>query len=129
MKARQADNAIDYIKKHAKGDKPFFMDVNFMKMHNRQQPAQYERERRLKAVCLSSYRFGPPRHGRPFLRDRDRITGTPVVKKKVHSSADASAGRRLYAALTASRKRLTSPSRRWAWPRINAVGSTASWGR
>jgi arylsulfatase len=31
---RQADSAIDYIKKHAKDDKPFFMDVNFMKMHN-----------------------------------------------------------------------------------------------
>ena len=31
---RQADYAIDYIKKHAKDDKPFFMDVNFMKMHN-----------------------------------------------------------------------------------------------
>ena len=31
---RQADNAVDYIKRHAKGDKPFFMDVNFIKMHN-----------------------------------------------------------------------------------------------
>ena len=31
---RQADYAIDYIKKHAKDSKPFFMDVNFMKMHN-----------------------------------------------------------------------------------------------
>jgi arylsulfatase A-like enzyme len=31
---RQADYAIDYIKKHAKDAKPFFMDVNFMKMHN-----------------------------------------------------------------------------------------------
>jgi len=31
---RQADFAIEYIKKHAKDDKPFFMDVNFMKMHN-----------------------------------------------------------------------------------------------
>lgn len=31
---RQADSAIEYIKKHAKDDKPFFMDVNFMKMHN-----------------------------------------------------------------------------------------------
>jgi arylsulfatase len=30
----QADNAINYIKQHAKGDKPFFMDVNFLKMHN-----------------------------------------------------------------------------------------------
>ena len=36
---RQADNAIDYIKKHAKDDKPFFMDVNFMKMHNPNNPA------------------------------------------------------------------------------------------
>src|SRR5215813_8563638 len=31
---RQTDYAIDYIKKHAKDAKPFFMDVNFMKMHN-----------------------------------------------------------------------------------------------
>ena len=31
---RQADYAVEYIKKHAKDDKPFFMDVNFMKMHN-----------------------------------------------------------------------------------------------
>jgi arylsulfatase len=36
---RQADNAIEYIKKHAKGDKPFFMNVNFMKMHNPNNPA------------------------------------------------------------------------------------------
>ena len=31
---RQADYAVEYIKKHAKDEKPFFMDVNFMKMHN-----------------------------------------------------------------------------------------------
>ena len=31
---RQADSAIEYIKRHAKDDKPFFLDVNFMKMHN-----------------------------------------------------------------------------------------------
>jgi len=36
---RQADNAIGYIKQHAKDDKPFFMDVNFMKMHNPNNPA------------------------------------------------------------------------------------------
>ena len=30
----QAANAVDYIKAHANGDKPFFMDVNFLKMHN-----------------------------------------------------------------------------------------------
>jgi len=36
---RQADSAIEYIKAHAKGDKPFFMDVNFMKMHNPNNPA------------------------------------------------------------------------------------------
>jgi len=29
---------IEYIKQHAKGDKPFFMDVNFMKMHNPNNP-------------------------------------------------------------------------------------------
>jgi hypothetical protein len=33
------DFAIDYIKKHAKDDKPFFMDVNFMHMHNPTNPA------------------------------------------------------------------------------------------
>jgi len=31
---RQTDSAVDYIKQNAKGDKPFFMDVNFIKMHN-----------------------------------------------------------------------------------------------
>lgn len=31
---RQTDSAIDYIKRHAKGDKPFFVDINFIKMHN-----------------------------------------------------------------------------------------------
>jgi arylsulfatase A-like enzyme len=31
---RQTDSAIDYIKQHARSDKPFFMDVNFIKMHN-----------------------------------------------------------------------------------------------
>ncbi|MFG1418415.1 arylsulfatase [Xanthobacter sp. V0B-10] len=31
---RQTKNAVEYIKAHAKSDKPFFMDVNFMKMHN-----------------------------------------------------------------------------------------------
>ncbi|MBV9290241.1 MAG: arylsulfatase [Hyphomicrobiales bacterium] len=31
---RQRDSAIQYIKDHAKGDKPFFMDINFIKMHN-----------------------------------------------------------------------------------------------
>src|SRR5262245_30735648 len=36
---RQTDNAIEYIKKHAKDAKPFFMDVNFMKMHNPNNPA------------------------------------------------------------------------------------------
>jgi arylsulfatase len=36
---RQADNAVEYIKKHAKDGKPFFMDVNFMKMHNPNNPA------------------------------------------------------------------------------------------
>ena len=36
---QQTDSAIDYIKQHAKSDKPFFMDVNFMKMHNPNNPA------------------------------------------------------------------------------------------
>jgi arylsulfatase A-like enzyme len=31
---RQRDSAIAYIKDHAKRDKPFFMDINFIKMHN-----------------------------------------------------------------------------------------------
>ena len=31
---RQTDSAFAYIKQHAKSDKPFFMDVNFIKMHN-----------------------------------------------------------------------------------------------
>jgi arylsulfatase A-like enzyme len=31
---RQTESAINYIKQHAKDAKPFFMDVNFIKMHN-----------------------------------------------------------------------------------------------
>jgi arylsulfatase len=31
---RQSAAAVDYIKQHSKGGKPFFMDVNFIKMHN-----------------------------------------------------------------------------------------------
>jgi arylsulfatase len=31
---RQMQNAVDYIKQQAKSGKPFFMDVNFIKMHN-----------------------------------------------------------------------------------------------
>ncbi len=31
---RQTDSAVAYIKAHAKDNKPFFMDVNFIKMHN-----------------------------------------------------------------------------------------------
>src|SRR6201987_1273782 len=35
---RQTDSAIEYINKHAKDSKPFFMDVNFMKMHQPTSP-------------------------------------------------------------------------------------------
>jgi arylsulfatase A-like enzyme len=35
---RQTDSAIAYIKQHAKESKPFFMDVNFMKMHQPTSP-------------------------------------------------------------------------------------------
>jgi arylsulfatase len=31
---RQTDSAVGYIKQHAKDTKPFFMDINFIKMHN-----------------------------------------------------------------------------------------------
>jgi arylsulfatase len=34
MDERMADNAVAYIKEHANKDKPFFIDVNFIKMHN-----------------------------------------------------------------------------------------------
>ena len=36
---RQANSAVEYIKAHAHSGKPFFMDVNFMKMHNPNIPA------------------------------------------------------------------------------------------
>ena len=36
---RQTDSAIEYIKKHASDSKPFFMDCNFIKMHNPNNPA------------------------------------------------------------------------------------------
>src|SRR5271170_2778241 len=35
---RQTDSAIAYIKQHDKDSKPFFMDVNFMKMHQPTSP-------------------------------------------------------------------------------------------
>src|SRR5260370_6404592 len=31
---RQTDSAVAYIKDHAKSAKPFFLDINFIKMHN-----------------------------------------------------------------------------------------------
>jgi arylsulfatase A-like enzyme len=34
MDERMADYAVTYIKEHAKSGKPFFMDVNWIKMHN-----------------------------------------------------------------------------------------------
>jgi arylsulfatase A-like enzyme len=34
MDERMADYAVAYIKEHAKSGKPFFMDVNWIKMHN-----------------------------------------------------------------------------------------------
>jgi hypothetical protein len=34
MDERMADYAVAYIKQHAKSGKPFFMDVNWIKMHN-----------------------------------------------------------------------------------------------
>jgi len=36
----QTKNAVAYIQEHADGDKPFFMHVNFMKMHNPTIPAK-----------------------------------------------------------------------------------------
>jgi len=35
---RQTDSAVAYIKQHAKDSKPFFVDVNFMKMHQPTSP-------------------------------------------------------------------------------------------
>ncbi len=40
MDERQTDSAVAYIKQHAKSGKPFFMDVNFIKMHNPTNPAR-----------------------------------------------------------------------------------------
>ena len=37
---RQTESAISYIKQHAKDSKPFFMDVNFMAVHNPTQPSK-----------------------------------------------------------------------------------------
>ncbi len=39
MDVRQTDSAVAYIKEHSKTGKPFFMDVNFIKMHNPTNPA------------------------------------------------------------------------------------------
>jgi arylsulfatase len=37
---RQTETAINYIKQHAKDSKPFFMDINFMKMHQFNRPSK-----------------------------------------------------------------------------------------
>ena len=37
---RQTGYAVEYIKKHANDSEPFFMDVNFMKMHQPTRPAK-----------------------------------------------------------------------------------------
>ncbi len=37
---RQTNSAVGYIRQHAKDDKPFFMDINFMKMHQPTRPAK-----------------------------------------------------------------------------------------
>lgn len=37
---QQADSAVEYIKAHAKSDKPFFMDVNFMAQHQPTSPSK-----------------------------------------------------------------------------------------
>ena len=36
----QTESAVAYIKKHAKDDKPFFMDINFMKFHQPNNPSK-----------------------------------------------------------------------------------------
>ncbi|MGB5294159.1 MAG: arylsulfatase, partial [Thermoanaerobaculia bacterium] len=36
---RQTDSAVAYIREHANDDQPFFMDVNFMKLHQPTRPA------------------------------------------------------------------------------------------
>ena len=36
---KQTDSAVEYIKQHAHDDKPFFMDVNFMAMHEPTEPS------------------------------------------------------------------------------------------
>jgi arylsulfatase A-like enzyme len=36
---RQTDSAVAYIKEHAHSGKPFFIDINFIKMHNPNNPA------------------------------------------------------------------------------------------
>ena len=38
--AQQTQSAIDYIMEHYKDDEPFFMDVNFMKFHNPNNPSK-----------------------------------------------------------------------------------------
>ena len=64
---RQTDSAVAYIKQHAKDDKPFFMDVNFMKMHNPTNPAPVQgqvKARQLLRLDAGTRRQHRPRHGR-----------------------------------------------------------------
>jgi hypothetical protein len=74
---RQTDTAVDYIKQHAKDDKPFFMDWAHHVCHSRR-GAQHDRHRdgrqRRLARCLSRCRDDPvPR--REGIRVRRRLAG------------------------------------------------------
>jgi len=64
---RQADSAVAYIKQHAKDAKPLFMDVNFMKMHNPNNPAAaFKGKSHLGKLFGRDAGAGPqhrPRHG------------------------------------------------------------------
>src|SRR3984893_16737654 len=52
---RQTDSAVGYIKQHAKSNKPFFMDVNFIKMHNPTNAAA--------STMVDDGNWAPGRHG------------------------------------------------------------------
>ena len=48
------EDAVKYIKEHAKDDKPFFMYICFMKVHNPNNPSHVSRENRQVVVAIST---------------------------------------------------------------------------
>ena len=79
LDVRQTDKAVAYIEPHAKDEKPFFMDINFIKMHNPNNPAQeFAGKSRLGGYSDSLMEFDPD-IGRIMAAIRAKAPNTIVV--------------------------------------------------